>query len=263
MTRRAAEGSTSASRRLLGAGAAVLLLAATAACGPDADADSDTTLRVLAAASLTESFDELAGDFEAAHPNVDVQVSYDSSAVLAEQVVQGNTADVLATADETTMQSVVDAGETASDPLPFASNTLVIATPPDNPAGIADVDDLAGATFAVCVPDAPCGDAAARLLELDRITAAPATEEQNVKGVLTKVTLGEVDAGLVYASDAVAAGDAVHVVVPQRAGEIVNVDPIAVLAAGDQTGLAQEFVDLVLSGEGQAVLARHGFGPAS
>ena len=249
---------------LLLSAALLTLMAATACGGADDDGGTqDRTLTILAAASLTEAFDDLETVFEREHDGVDVRLSYDSSAVLAEQVIQGAPADVLATADETTMRKVVKADAAAGDPVLFASNTLVIATPPGNPGNVRGVRDLGRATFAVCVPQAPCGDAAQRLLALDGSTAKPTTEEQNVKGVLTKVTLGEVDAGLVYRSDAQAAGDGVETVEAENASEVVNVDPIVVLVDSDAAELARDWVDLVVSEQGQKVLAAHGFGPAA
>ncbi|WP_262852085.1 molybdate ABC transporter substrate-binding protein [Mumia quercus] len=243
--------------------AAVSLLAACGGAQGDDGSAGDRTLTVLAAASLTEAFDELEEAFEREHDGVDVRLAYDSSAVLAEQVLQGVPADVLATADEATMRKVVEAKAADGDPAPFATNTLTIVTPPGNPGGVRGVQDLGRATFAVCVPAAPCGDAARRLLSLDGNRSKPTTEEQNVKGVLTKVTLGEVDAGLVYRSDAKAAGDAVETVEAANASEVVNVDPIVVLAESEAPALAREWVALVTGEQGQKVLARHGFGPAA
>ena len=149
----------------------------------------------------------------------------------------------------------------AASPQPFATNTLVIATPAGNPAKITGIDDLAKAKFAVCVPAAPCGDATKRLFALDQFTGKPATEEENVKGVLTKVTSGEVDAGLVYVSDAQAAGDKVDVVQAENASEVVNVDPIAAVKGSKNAEAAKDWIDLVTGTEGQKVLEAHGFGP--
>ena len=230
-------------------------------CGSGEFGDEATTLRVLAAASFTEPFTALEKSFEASHPDVDVRLSFDSSAILIEQLSQGLAADVLATADEKSMDEAVAADVISGTPTPFAINTLVIATPADNPANIKGVDDLAGATFAVCVPAAPCGDATQRLFALNKFTGKPATEEENVKGVLTKVTTGEVDAGLVYASDAQSAGDKVDVVRAENASEVVNVDPIAAVKGGKNAGAAEDWIDLVTGTEGQEVLASHGFGP--
>jgi molybdate transport system substrate-binding protein len=238
----------------------VLVLALTA-CGSGTDeAPRRKTLKVLAASSLTEAFTALETTYEKAHPDVDVKLSFDSSAILVEQLSQGLDADVLATADTTAMERAEDAGVVTGTPKVFATNTLVIATPKGNPAGIRGIDDLADATFAVCVPAAPCGDAAQRLFQLDGLTAKPTTEEENVKGVLTKVVTGEVDAGLVYATDAKAAGDEVEVIQALNASEVVNVDPIAAVKGGDRQA-AQGWIDLVTGTEGQELLASLGFGP--
>ena len=227
-------------------------------CGSGGSAGEASTLRVLAAASLTEPFTALEQTYEKEHPGIDVVLSFDSSAILVEQLSQGLAADVLATADQRSMDEAVAADVIANTPEPFATNTLVIATPAGNPGRIKDLDDLAGATFAVCVPAAPCGDATQRLFELDRFAGKPATEEENVKGVLTKVTSGEVDAGLVYASDAKAAGAKVDVVRAENASEVVTVDSIAAVEGGEA---AQDWIDLVTGTAGQEVLASHGFGP--
>ncbi|MFY0407683.1 molybdate ABC transporter substrate-binding protein [Solicola sp. PLA-1-18] len=263
-------------RRLAALASALVLSTALVACGGGDDgtsgsASSDATstaptgeITVLAAASLTEAFGELKTTFESQNDGATVNLSFDSSSVLAEQVVQGNPADVLATADEKTMTRVTDADLAAGEPTVFASNTLVIATPKGNPGKIESIQDLGkdGTTFAVCVPAAPCGAASTKLLEVSSVTAKPATEEQNVKGVLTKITQGEVDAGLVYASDAKAAGDDVDVVVPDGADQAVNLDPIVVLKNAENPELAKAWVELVTGSEGQKVLESYGFQPA-
>ena len=227
-------------------------------CG---SADEGSTLQVLAAASLTEPFTAMEKTYEQEHPGVDVVLSFDSSAILAEQLSQGLVADVLATADQQTMDEAAAADVVAGTPEQFATNTLVIATPAGNPGGIKSLDDLDGATFAVCVPAAPCGDATQRLFELDRFSGKPATEEENVKGVLTKVTSGEVDAGLVYASDAMSASAKVDVVRAENASEVVTVDSIAAIEGSENSGAAKDWIDLVTGTKGQEVLGSHGFGP--
>lgn len=250
-------------RRLaLGVAGSLVLIAGTTAC--DDSSGSEDTLTVLAASSLTEAFGELEKRYEENH-DVDVEISYDSSSVLAAQVLEGAPADVLATADDPTMRSVVDEGLTDGGSTNFATNTLTVVTPPQNPAGIEDIDDLddPDVKYAVCVPEAPCGNASERLLELNAVGTEPATEEENVKSVLTKVTLGEVDAGLVYASDAQAAGDDVTTVRTANAAKVVNSDPIAVLADTDDAGTAHDWVEYVLSDEGSQVLRSYGFDPAS
>jgi molybdate transport system substrate-binding protein len=242
-------------RRLL----ALALLLPLAACGGGGGGD-DTTITVLAAASLTETFTDLAADFEAAHDGVTVRLAFDSSATLAEQAVGGAPADVLATADSATMDSARDA--LAADPEVFATNTMVLVTPADNPAGITSYDDLAAGdvTYVVCVDTAPCGKVAASLIETTGLTAEPASLEVDVKSVLAKVTSGEADAGLVYATDAVAAGGDVQVFEIPGADDAVTSCPIAPLDQSTDADLAQQFVDLVLSAAGQQVLGDAGFG---
>lgn len=244
-------------RRAVAVAAVASLTLALAACG---GGDEDQTeLTVLAASSLTNAFDQLEGTYEDEHPDVDVRLSYDSSSILAEQVISGAPADVLATADIMTMQDVIDAGLTDGEPEVFVQNTLVTVTPADNPAGIQDVADLTDATVAVCVPEAPCGKASQELLGLNNINLQPATEEDNVSSVLTKVTSGEVDAGLVYLTDAQAAGEDVRTVEIPRADEVINDYPIALLADSETPDAAQDWISLVLSPQGQDVLAELGF----
>jgi len=242
--------------------AMVLALMPLAGCsGSDGPGGDDTTITVLAAASLTGTFAELAARFEDEHPGVDVRLAFDSSATLAQQAVEGAPADVLATADTATMDSAADA--LAADPEVFATNTLVMVTPAGNPAGLDGFDDLAGSTYVVCVETAPCGKVARALLDANDVTTPPASLEVDVKAVLARVTGDEADAGLVYASDAVAAGDAVETFEVPGAAEQVTAYPIAPLIQSGDADLAQEFVDLVLSTDGQAVLADAGFGPPS
>lgn len=222
----------------------------------------DRTLTVLAAASLTETFEQLADEFESEHRRVSVRLAFDSSATLAEQVNQGAPADVLATADRRTMRRVVAEDNTAAPPQVFATNRLRLVVPPENPAGIDELADLdePEVDYVVCVHSAPCGALAESVLDSAGISHHPASAEVDVKAVLTKIELGEADAGLVYATDAAAAGNLVRAIaVPAPAGA-VNDYPIAVLAGADDPGLAREWVELVLSDNGRALLGAAGFG---
>ena len=220
------------------------------------------SLTVLGAASLTEAFTTLARDFEATHPGVQVKLAFDSSATLAEQVDQGAPADVLATADTATMKTVSDAGNTAGKPRIFATNHLQLVVPRDNPAGITKFTDLdrSGVKYVVCVDTAPCGKLAKTVLEQTGITHPPASEEVDVKAVETKVQLGEADAGIVYATDAVAAGDKVKAIDIPTSNQNLNSYPIAALENARKPALAADWVRLVLSGKGQKVLSDDGFG---
>jgi molybdate transport system substrate-binding protein len=246
--------------------AVLLLVPALAGCGGGSDAASSSgheTLHVLAASSLTEVFDVFANEFEAEHPGVTVTPVYDASATLVTQLREGRPADLIATADLDTMQTVVNAGE-VHPPAVFASNRLVMVTPRNNPANINGFDDLSrdGITWAACVGSTPCGKVARALIKKNKIWNWPTSLEVDVKAVLAKVTSGSADAGLVYATDAVAAGSKVRTFQIPDSGSEVNQYAIAVAQQSGAPGLAQEFMDLVRSSHGQQVLSDAGFGPA-
>jgi molybdate transport system substrate-binding protein len=139
---------------------------------------------------------------------------------------------------------------------------MVLVTPSDNPQDLTQFDDLnsAGVSYVVCVDTAPCGKIAASLLEQDHVTRHPASTEVDVKSVLAKVTEGEADAGIVYTTDAVSAGDAVKTIPIPGSSQQTTTYPIATLDQSDHADLAQEFVDLVMSAQGQQVLQDAGFG---
>lgn len=238
---------------------AALSLTLTAACSGSGDGEQQLT--VFAAASLTESFGELADRFEEEHPGVEVVTSFDSSATLAAQVVAGAPADVVATADAVTMGVLDQEGLLSEPAVVFARNDMALVVPRGNPAGIDDITDLEDADYVICVETAPCGGLAARLLADARVENPPRSFEVDVKAVLTKVSMGEADAGLVYVTDAVAAGDDVEEVPLPAGARAATDDLIGVVADSDESELAQEFVDLVLSAEGQQVLREAGFEP--
>lgn len=242
----------------------VLSLVILTACGDGDDEGGSDALTVLAAASLTETFETLGERFEEDHDGVEVSFSFDSSGTLSRQAVEGAPGDVLATADEGTMQDAVDGDAVDGEPSVFATNVITLVVPADNPAAIESIDDLDrdDVTYAVCVDTAPCGTSAAALLDTLGLANEPATEEVDVKATLQKVTSGQVDAGLVYVTDATAAGDEVQQIGVPGADTQPQNYPIAVLRQSADAGLAQEFVDLVLSEEGQQVLADAGFGAA-
>ncbi|WP_299037857.1 molybdate ABC transporter substrate-binding protein [uncultured Pseudokineococcus sp.] len=221
------------------------------------------TLTVFAAASLTEVVDDLAAALEQQHPGLTVRTSHAGSSELAAQVEQGAPADVLVTADEATMQRVVDAGLVAGAPEVVATNTLTVVTPPDDPAGVGSFADLArpGTDVVVCAPQVPCGAATEQLEEATGVALHPVSEEGSVTDVLGKVTSGQADAGVVYATDARRAGDAVREVEVPEAGAAVNAYPVAVLADATEPDAAAALVALLTGAEGQRVLADAGFGP--
>lgn len=234
--------------------------------GPAATrAAGGTTVTVFAAASLKATFTRLGRTFEASHPGTAVAFNFAGSQALAEQITQGAPADAFASANEASMAAVTGAGLAAGQARPFATNTLTIAVPPDNPAAVATFADLArpGLKLVVCAPAVPCGAATLTLEEATGVTLAPVSEEQAVTDVLAKVRAGEADAGLVYATDVIAAGDSVRGIPFPESSRAVNRNAIVALAGGPQARLGQEFVDLVLSAEGQKVLADAGFGTAT
>lgn len=226
-----------------------------AADAPDLGGD----LTVFAAASLNEVFSELGATMEEHFPSLTVTFSFASSTTLAEQLASGAPADVLATANESAMTK---AGDAVVDPVSFASNTLVIVTAPDNPQGIASLADFANAdlTLAVCAVEVPCGAASATAFEAGGITPSIDTYGENVTATLALVTAGEVDAALVYATDAVSAGDAVATVEFPESAEAVNTNWIALAADAPNPEAAAVFLALVQSEDGMAVLEAAGFG---
>ncbi len=217
-------------------------------------------LTVFAAASLRGAFDELAARFEQRHPAVDVRpISYDGSSTLATQLIEGAPADVFASADEQTMDAVARAGLVASSEV-FASNTLVIVVPASGDS-VQTLEDLADPdlTVVLCAPEVPCGAASESLLDAAGVEVEPASLEQNVTAVLTKVAAGEADAGLVYATD-VRGRDDVRAIVPAGADRVVNRYPITALSEAGNPGAAEAFVAFVLSDAGRTVLDDFGFG---
>jgi molybdate transport system substrate-binding protein len=218
------------------------------------------TITVFAAASLTESFTRLAGQFEDANPGVTVTLSFASSSALATQVVSGAPADVFASAGPAPMQQVVDAGAAAGATV-FALNLMAIAVPPDNPGNVTGVQSLASAsvTTALCQPQVPCGSTAQRVFSKAGVAVVPVTLEPDVKSVLSKVLLNEVDAGVVYATDVRAAGSRVAGIQIPAAINASTAYPIATLTDSGQQAAAAAFVAYVLSPAGQRVLAAAGF----
>lgn len=227
-----------------------LLLVVVAACSPPGD---EVDITVSAAASLTEAAADLAAAFEAARDGVTVDLNLGGSATLVEQVLRGAPVDVLATADQATMTRAVEAGA-VGDPTPFASNRLVVAAPAGRTVpAVADLgrDEL---LVGLCAPTVPCGAAATTALDALGVTARPDTEDADVRTLRTRLLAGELDVGVVYATD-VAGTDLVSTALDGPPTVLVLATP------PDAPEAARAFAAFVQAAEGQAILARHGFGP--
>lgn len=274
-------------RRILGfgagrqrAGAAVLLagVLAVTACGPTGSDPAGTdarpsgasdpagglsgSLTVFAASSLTESYTALVDAFMDANPDVDVRLNFAGSAELVAQIAAGAPVDVIATADAASVAAAIDALDASDEPAPqsvrFATSTLQIVVEAGNPLAITSLADLADPDLVVvlCDESVPCGRYAAQALDASRVTLMPASREQSAKAVMSKVLLGEADAGIAYRTDVVAAGDAVTgIALPNALGVVVEYW----MAARD-SALAAAFAAFVLGTVGQETLASYGFG---
>jgi molybdate transport system substrate-binding protein len=233
--------------RLLG-----LLLLSASIAGAD-------TVTVFAAASLTEAFRTIGKDFEAAHPGTKVELNFAGSSTLARQIVEGAPADVFASADEDNMQKV--AGEVAGTPQVFARNRLAIIVPKGNPKHVAGLADLtrAGMTLALTAPAVPVGRYALEAFAKAGVTAPAGSNEVDVKAVVTRVSMGEADAGIVYVTDVTAGGAKVEGVAIPDAHNVIARYPIAALKAAPNAAAARELVAYVLSAAAQRVLAGSGF----
>lgn len=240
---------------------AVALVAVAALALPACGDDAGATVTVLAAASLTDAFAVLARTFEVDHPGATVEVSSGASSSLATAIVEGAPADVFASASPAAMAEVVDAGAAAGPPVDVAANVLEIVVPRGNPGEVAGLADLARGDLLVglCAEEVPCGVVAARVLDDAGVTPATDTEEADVRALLTKVAAGELDVGLVYETDVIAAGDAVEGIPLPPDAPAGTRYPMAVLDGAEDPDLAEAFVDLVAGPEGQRVLGDLGF----
>lgn len=219
------------------------------------------TITVFAAASLTESFTKIGKEFEAANPGANVTFNFAGSSALATQINQGAPADVFASAAPANMKTVTGEGNADGTPTSFVRNQLVIAVPKGNPEGVKGLADVTrpGAKVALCAPQVPCGAAAQKALAAADVKVTPVTLEQDVKSALAKVKLGEVDAALVYRTDARSAAPDVDGVEFPESADAINDYPIVVLKDAPNKAGAQAFIDYVLSRKGENALTQAGF----
>ena len=217
---------------------------------------------VFAAASLTEPFARLADELEERRPDLEVDLHTAGTAQLVLQLREGAPADVFAAADEESMAAITAAGLVAEPPRVFATNRLSIVTAPGNPHAIAGLADLArgGLLVALCAPDVPAGRYARAVLARAGVTLRSASDEPSVKAVVNKVLLGELDAGVVYASDTHGLERRLEAVAIPADANVVARYPVTRTARGERSEGARAFLDLLLSEDGARVLEACGFG---
>ena len=257
-------------KRLLACAALAIGIGAIAGCGtgPGGDGDGTATagisgnLSISAAASLQGAFTEMAAAFEDAHPKVSVSINFGASSTLARQIIDGAPVDVFASADQANMTEVVDAELLRDIPTIFATNSLEIIVRKGNPSGIDSLADLAetGLIYVTCAPEVPIGRYAAESLLEAGVTVNPASFEPDVKGIVTKVSSGEADAGIVYRTDVLAAGEtATGVAIPDQFN-VRATYPQAVLTGSPNEAASSAWMSFVAGAEGQAILRAYGFG---
>ena len=243
------------------------------ACGGDDDVASSATaaapasgsapagdITVFAAASLTDAFTELGTVFESENPDASVEFNFGASSALREQILAGAPADVFGSANTSNMDQVVDGGA-AGDPKAFVTNLLEIAVPAGNEAGVTGLDDFANPDLLVglCADEVPCGEFGREALASAGVTPSIDTNEPDVRSLLTKIEAGDLDAGIVYVTDVMAAGDTVEGVEIPADENVVATYPIAALTDAANAEVADAFVVFVLSDEGQEILQSYGF----
>ena len=264
----------SISRRTAIAAVSMLSVVSLAACGGGASNSSTGAasgaasagaekatgkVTVLAAASLQDAFEEIEKTVEKDNPGLDVSFDFQGSQDLVTSLSGGNSADVLATANNSTMKDAADQKLVGSQ-TEFATNVLTLIVPKGNPKKITGLDSsLDGANLVICAPEVPCGEATKKLTNALGVTLNPVSEEQKVTDVRGKVESGEADAGIVYTTDAAAAKDKTDKIdIPD--GGVVNHYPIAQTANPENAAGAKVFIDAVTGKTGQEILAKHGFG---
>jgi molybdate transport system substrate-binding protein len=278
----------------------MLIAGVAIACGSDGDSDKTATsqpgsrtgspsaasttapvsgkITVFAASSLTDAFNEIAADFKTANPDASVEFNFAGSPALVTQLEQGASADVLATADQKNMQRALDKTLVKDGGTPFVKNRLVIIVPRSNPGGISTPADLAkpGLKLVLAQKEVPVGNYARQSLDKfganatygadfnQKVLSNLVSEEPNVKAVVTKIQLGEADAGIVYVTD-VTAGvtEDINQVAIADEFNVIATYPIAVTSDAGSAAAAQAFIDFVLSETGRAILEEHGFVPVS
>lgn len=230
-----------------------------ASCGSDQESAGEVL--VSAAASLTDLFTEMEESYESEHPGVDVIVNFGGSPALREQIIQGAPVDVFASADLANMEALVERNLVGGEPQVFASNQLQIAVPSGNPGGVSGVSDFGDDALLVglCAEEVPCGRLAREVLANAGVMAAVDSNEPDVRALLTKIELGELDLGIVYVTDVMASEGSVEGIAIPDEVNVATEYPIAVLSDAPNSDLADDFVSWVTSDDGAAIVAEYGF----
>lgn len=245
-----------------------------AACGGDDDSASSGTapaaepvlagdITVFAASSLKEAFTEAGRAFEAANPGTKIELSFAASSALREQILSGAPADVFASANASNMDQVVEGGAARAG-TDFVTNLLQIAVPAGNAKGVTGLADFANADLLIglCAEEVPCGQFGRESLANAGVGPSIDTNEPDVKSLLTKIESGDLDAGIVYVTDVMAAGDKVEGIDIPADQNVTASYPIATLAEAANREVADAFVAFILSADGQAIMESYGFGDA-
>ena len=260
------------------------VLLSLASCGSPSGAEGEAragsnggqeqVLTIFAAASLTDAFQDLAAAFEQEHPDVEVRTTFAGSSTVLRQILQGAPADVFASADEAKMQTAVEEGLTSGQPAVFAENREVVIVPESNPAGVESLQDLdtSGIKLVLAQEGVPAAEYAGNILDnasseygenFEReVLSNVVSREAHVRAAVNRVALGDADATFGYASDITPdMEDRLKVIRIPDEFNVTAAYPIAALDGADSPALAREWIDFVLSDEGQRVLAEWGFGP--
>jgi molybdate transport system substrate-binding protein len=238
-------------------------LAACGSGGPSSSTSLSGTASVFAASSLTDSFKALGAAFQTAHPGTTLQFNFAGTPTLVTQIEQGAAADVFASADTTNMDKLKADGFTSGSSQVFAHNKLEIVVGAGNPRHITGLADLAkpSVIYITAAPTVPAGKYALQSLASAGVKVTPRSLETDVKSVVSKIELGEADAGIVYVTDIKAAGSKVTGVPIPDSVNVIAAYPIVAVKGSKNSNLGNAFIAYVLSADGQTMLQSFGFGP--
>ena len=217
------------------------------------------TLVVLAASSLTEVAPDLERAFKRIYPQTDLIFSFGGSGLLAQQAINGVPADLFLSAGPAPMKLVAEKNALAGFARDFATNSLVIAVPKENPLKISSLSDFSRSKIAICAPEVPCGVLAQNVARAAKITLKPVTLELNVKSVEAKIMLGEVDAGLIYRTDVISSSKLLAIEIPEAMNLKTTYSIAPLPSKKSNVNTRDAFIDFLLSSKGKSLLSKAGF----